>query len=148
MPGQRSNRSNYVPPPPPPAYGIGRILLGVAVVILALWMLAWCVAQSRARDNGQYSSVDPATRAWVKSLTDQDGNGCCDTADGFPAEVDWDTESGQYRVRIDGIWYAVPDKAIITKPNRLGYAVVWYYPEYKDGVPTPHIRCFIAGAGG
>jgi len=43
----------------------------------------------------------------------------------------------------------VPDEALIEKPNRLGYAVVWYYPSYEvDGRMTPKIRCFLPGAGG
>jgi hypothetical protein len=104
---------------------------------------------ARARDDGRYKNVDPAIKAWVKGLTDRNGNNCCDTADGYPAEVEWDNDSGRYRVRIDGAWYDVPDDAVITQPNRIGYAVVWYHPRYeRDGRKVPVIQCFLPGAGG
>lgn len=97
-----------------------------------------------ARDNGQYPQASPDIQNWIRGLTDQQGVGCCDTADGFPAEVDWDTAAGRYRVRIDGAWWPVPDHAVVTQPNRLGYAVVWYWRE-SDG--RPRIRCFLPGGG-
>lgn len=116
----------------------------IAVIVAGL--LAFGCALCRpayARDHGQYAGTDPEIRAWVKGLTDKDGNGCCDQADGYPAEAVWDTDTGRYRVRIDGTWHDVPDQAVIEKPNRLGYAVVWYY---RDG-EAPHIRCFLPGGG-
>lgn len=96
-----------------------------------------------ARDDGRYSQTDPEIKAWVHGLKDKNGAGCCDTADGYPAEVDWDTDTGRYRVRIDGEWYVVPDDAVLEEPNRIGYATVWYW--HKDGVPQ--IRCFLPGGG-
>jgi cytochrome oxidase assembly protein ShyY1 len=96
------------------------------------------------RDNGQYKNIDPDIKSWIKSLTDKKGNNCCDTADGYPAEVEYDIEKDNYKVRIEGEWHIVPNEALIIKPNRLGYAVVWY--TYKDGIPK--IRCFLPGAGG
>ena len=44
---------------------------------------------------------------------------------------------------IEGQWFAVPDGALIKEPNRIGYAVVWYY---KDSGQL-HIRCFLPGSG-
>jgi hypothetical protein len=111
--------------------------------------LLFMTSSAVAHDNGRYSNVDPGTKAWVQALTDKKGNGCCDTADGYPAEVEWDSDTGRYRVFIQGQWLDVPDEALIEKPNRLGYAVVWYYPSYEvDGRMTPKIRCFLPGAGG
>lgn len=109
-----------------------------------------CLTSSAsAHDDGRYSNTDPAVKAWVRGLTDKNGTGCCDTADGYPAEVQWDSDTGRYRVQIAGRWYDVPEEALIEKPNRLGYAVVWYYPSYEvDGKMTPRIRCFLPGAGG
>jgi hypothetical protein len=107
------------------------------------------IVSAYAHDDGRHSKVDPAIKAWIKALTDKNGNGCCDTADGYPAEVEWDTDTGHYRVRIDGAWYDVPDEALIEKPNRLGYAMVWYYPSHEaDGRLVPKIMCFLPGAGG
>jgi hypothetical protein len=35
--------------------------------------------------------LDPETRDWVQALKNKVGGKCCDTADGFPVEVDgWD----------------------------------------------------------
>jgi hypothetical protein len=37
------------------------------------------------------AALDPETRAWVQGLRNKVGGSCCDTADGFPVEVDgWD----------------------------------------------------------
>jgi hypothetical protein len=119
--------------------------------VFACWIIALVgtIASAYAHDGGRHSKTDPAIKAWIKALTDKNGNGCCDTADGYPAEVEWDTDTGHYRVRIDGVWYDVPDEALIEKPNRLGYAMVWYYPSHEaDGRLVPKIRCFLPGAGG
>ena len=104
---------------------------------------------SMARDHGQYFDIDPATKNWVKGLTDKKGKSCCDTADGHPAEYEWDISSRGYRVRIEGQWYPVPPEAVIEEPNRLGYATVWYWWEWElDGRKIHRIRCFLPGAGG
>jgi len=124
----------------------GACIMRLTTVFAALLYLT---SSAMAHDNGRYSKVDPGTKAWVQGLTDKNGIGCCDTADGYPAEVEWDSDTGHYRVFIAGQWLDVPDEALIEKPNRLGYAVVWYYPSYEvDGRMTPKIRCFLPGAGG
>lgn len=101
-------------------------------------------AGSYARDNGQYSEVSPEIKTWVQGLTDHQGRGCCATADGFrPEEVEWDIAQSAYRVMIGGQWFNVPDNAVIKEPNRIGFAMVWYYTD--DG--TVFIRCFLPGSG-
>jgi len=108
------------------------------------------------------ATLDNETRDWVKDLRNKFGSPCCDTADGFPVEVDgWDmagtvddtsrmtaweasdARSG-YRVRLaDGKWHDVPNFALIDpKTNKLGYAVVWLNPMSLS------IRCFLPGSGG
>jgi hypothetical protein len=109
------------------------------------------------------AALDPETRDWVQHLKNKIGGPCCDTADGFPVEVDgWDmagtvddtSEMGEwqagnarsgYRVRLaDGKWHDVPNFALIDpKTNKLGYAVVWLRPP-----GTFHIYCFLPGSGG
>ena len=111
--------------------------------------LLYLTSVALAHDDGRYRDVDPGVKAWVKGLTDKSGTGCCDTADGYPTEAEWDSDTGRYRVQIEGAWYDVPDEALIEAPNRLGYAVVWYYPTREiDGRMTPKIRCFLPGASG
>jgi hypothetical protein len=108
------------------------------------------------------ATLDDETRDWVKDLRNKVGSPCCDTADGFPVEVDgWDmagtvddtsamrqleasiARSG-YRVRLaDGKWHDVPNFALVDpRTNKLGYAVVWLQPW------TFNIRCFLPGSGG
>jgi hypothetical protein len=104
---------------------------------------------SMARDYGQYSDIDPATKNWVQGLKDKKGTSCCETADGHPAEYEWDVGARGYKVLIEGQWYPVPQDAVIEQPNRLGYATVWYWWEWElDGRKIHHIRCFLPGAGG
>src|SRR6266567_5863679 len=109
------------------------------------------------------ATLDNETRDWVKDLRNKFGSPCCDTADGFPVEVDgWDmagtvddtsrmtaweasdARSG-YRVRLaDGKWHDVPNFALIdAKTNKLGYAVVWLLPR-----GTLQIYCFLPRSGG
>jgi hypothetical protein len=109
------------------------------------------------------AALDPETRAWVQGLRNKIGGSCCDTADGFPVEVDgWDmagtvddtsamtewealdARSG-YRVRLaDGKWHDVPNSALIDpRNNKLGYAVVWLLSPKSF-----RIQCFLPGSGG
>jgi hypothetical protein len=95
-----------------------------------------------ARDDGRYAN-DPL-HAWF----DQLGSGrglCCSFADGFSVQdVDWDTQNGRYRVKLQGEWIVVPDDAVVKEPNRFGPAVVW---PYMDVNGATQIRCFMPGAG-
>ncbi len=59
-------------------------------------------------------------------------------------DVDWGTQNGRYRVRLNGRRIIVPDSALVTEPNKFGPAVVWPYQD-SDGVTQ--IRCFMPGAG-
>lgn len=119
------------------------------LLALILWLGLSLGAVAREQYPGQYDHIAPDVREWVRGLKDKRGIGCCDTADGYPAEYDWDIAKGKYRVRIDGQWYDVPDDALLTEPNKLGYATVWWIPTFQpDGTMKPLIRCFLPGAGG
>jgi hypothetical protein len=68
---------------------------------------------------------------------------CCSDADGTAvSDVDWETKGGHYRVRLKNEWVEVPDKAVITEPNRAGRTMVW--PTWFDGYVQ--IRCFMPGS--
>jgi len=97
-----------------------------------------------ARDlDGKYAN-SPLNQ-WFDSLASRRGP-CCSVADGQSVEdVDWDTNDGKYRVRLDGQWIEVPPDALVTVPNKFGLAVVWPYKDYES---RTQIRCFIPGAGG
>ena len=110
-------------------------------------ILAALIVPAIARNEGRYAQLDPATRDWINGLKNKLGLSCCSTADGFPlngVDVQYDTQAGKFRVRIDGGWFTVEDDFLLTEPNRLGHAIVWWY-RGEDGLPV--IRCFIEGAG-
>jgi hypothetical protein len=116
----------------------------LARTLLLAPLLVLASVGSQAHDDGRYSQVSPEIKRWVEGLTDHQGRGCCATADGFrPEEVEWDMAANGYRVMVEGQWYAVPDGAVIKEPNRIGYAIVWYY---KDSGAL-YIRCFLPGSG-
>jgi hypothetical protein len=103
-----------------------------------------------AADHGQLGPTSPDVKAWASTLENKLKEGCCSTADGWkPEEVEYDMKGNKYRVKIDGEWYEVPPDAVVEVPNRFGFAVVWYYRSWLNGMkPSVSIRCFIPGAGG
>ena len=97
---------------------------------------------AQAHDNGQYA--DNPLKSWFDHLASGKGL-CCSFSDGRTVDdPDVDTDGSHYKVRIDGIWYVVPDEALITEPNKYGKAVVWPYVDYEG---KTQIRCFLPGAG-
>ena len=115
-------------------------LTGLALTVVAL--LVSFPSGVPARDDGRYANSP--LKAWFDQLASGKGL-CCSFADGVKVEnVDWDTQNGRYRVRLNGQWIIVPDAALVTEPNKFGPAVVWPYQD-SDGVTQ--IRCFIPGAG-
>src|SRR5690348_15995641 len=95
---------------------------------LGLVMLA---TSAPARDDGRYANSP--LKEWFESLSSELGP-CCSNADGyFVADIDWNSDHGHYRVRIDGEWVTVPDRAVVTQPNKTGRTMVRKY--YFDGHP-------------
>jgi hypothetical protein len=111
-------------------------------VVLAALLSAQWLQIGYARDDGRYANSNPELKAWFDSLKSGKGP-CCSDADGTAlSDVDWESKSGHYRVRLEGEWIDVPDDAVITAPNRIGRTMVW--PMYRDGKITP--RCFMPGS--
>ena len=110
--------------------------------VLAFWLTTLAPHQLVARDDGRFANFP--LKPWFDRLASGKGL-CCSFADGVTVEdVDWDTQDGQFRVRIYGQWIVVPDAAVVTEPNRFGPTVVW---PYRDPDGTTQIRCFMPGAG-
>jgi hypothetical protein len=107
---------------------------------LALALLLILTLPLQARDDGRYAASP--LKSWFDTL--RSGRGpCCSDADGSAvSDVDWDSDHGHYRVRLDGVWIDVPDDAVIKEPNRAGRAMVW--PMHQDG--GVQIRCFMPGS--
>ena len=113
-----------------------------AFAIVALCMSALLPAHVFAHDDGRFAASP--LKPWFDKLASGKGL-CCSFADGLKVEnVDWDTQNGRYRVRLNGQWIIVPEIAIVTEPNRYGPAVVW---PYQDASGATQIRCFMPGAG-
>ena len=115
-----------------------RLTMAVAVVCITVFV----PNHSHARDDGRFANSP--LKEWFDRLASKNGL-CCAFADGVSVQdVDWDTQDGHYRVRIEGEWIEVPDAAVIAEPNRFGPAVVW---PYNDRYGNTQIRCFMPGAG-
>ena len=111
----------------------GRSRAGLLLVLMVM------STSAPGHDDGRYA--DSPLKSWFESLQSEFGQ-CCTNADGYiVSEPDWESDSGHYRVRIDGEWVVVPDGAVITQPNRAGRTIVWKH--YIDG--HPRVRCFIPG---
>ena len=108
----------------------------------AVLMLALASHLGHARDRGQFANSTPELKAWFEGLKSGKGP-CCSDADGTAvSDVDWESDRGHYRVRLDGEWVDVPDEAVITEPNRAGRTMVW--PMRFDSQIS--IRCFMPGS--
>jgi hypothetical protein len=95
-------------------------------------------AAAQAVDRGQYENVPDDVRHWFKGVTSPTGVPCCDISDGH--RTGYEVRAGAYWVPIDGLWWQVPEKAIIRNAgNPLGEAVVWYV-SLRGNI---EIRCFV-----
>ena len=69
---------------------LNRSLLFAAAVLFAATSIERAPAVWRGPPQ-MLAALDDETRDWVQALRNKFGGGCCDTADGFPVEVDgWD----------------------------------------------------------
>ena len=94
-------------------------------LIATLVLMAALASATHAFDRGQYDNVPADIRAWFKGVTSPGGVPCCDIADGH--RTAYDLRAGAYWVPIDGLWWQVPERAVIrNQGNPVGEAVVWY----------------------
>lgn len=115
-------------------------------VLIALLMLivSGAFQSGDTRDvDGRYASSP--LHGWFESLHSGKGP-CCSDADGTAlSDVDWESRDGHYRVRIEGLWWDVPDDAVIKEPNRAGRTMVWPVYFRAPGSLRIEIRCFMPG---
>ena len=118
-------------------------LLSLTAMAVAMCTTIFAASSVSSRDlDGRYANSP--LKQWFDQLASGKGL-CCSFADGFSVQdVDWDTQDGRYRVRLQGEWVVVPDAAVVSEPNRFGPAVVW---PYLDAMGATQIRCFMPGAG-
>jgi hypothetical protein len=112
----------------------GPVIAAMATALLALPALA-------------HDHQHPELNSWYQGL--HSGNGaCCDGSEAVHlADVDWESDHGHYRVRINDEWHDVPDEAVLDGPNRDGRTLVWTYNSWNNvsGKLTLVIRCFMPG---
>lgn len=92
----------------------------------------------QARDNGQWTTSDPATRIWYESLRqpDQPRVSCCGDSDAYFAD-EYDTRDGRVFARItDNRGHAIPIGTVIEVPP---------HKVNRDPNPTGHIVIFLGG---
>ena len=107
-------------------------------LIVIISVIAALTSAARAFDKGQYENVPADVRAWFKGVVSPSGVPCCDISDGH--RTSYDLRGGAYRVPIDGLWWQVPERAIIrSQGNPVGEAVVWYVNQRGSIV----INCFV-----
>jgi hypothetical protein len=102
--------------------------------------LAVLVTPALGPDDGRYDNSP--LKSWFESLESEFGK-CCTDMDGYMVpDVDWESNRGHYRVRIDNEWVDVPEGAVVKQPNRFRRTMVWRH--YIDG--HPRVRCFMPGS--
>jgi hypothetical protein len=107
-------------------------LIVMAAVAVALGNAAHAI------DRGQYENVPADIRAWFKGVVSPSGVPCCDISDGH--RTAYGVREGAYWVPIDGLWWQVPERAVIrNQGNPVGEAVVWYVNQRGSIV----INCFV-----
>jgi hypothetical protein len=69
---------------------VNRSLLVAALILFLVSAIEFAPAVWRGPPQ-VVAELDPETRNWVRELRNKYGGPCCDTADGYPVEVDgWD----------------------------------------------------------
>jgi hypothetical protein len=116
----------------------GGFFMGLLSPRALLVPMIFIAATAQAVDRGQFENVPEDVRRWFKGVTSQTGVPCCDISDGH--RTDYEVRAGDYWVPINGVWWRVPDKAIVRNAgNPLGEAVVWYVA-VRGSI---EIRCFV-----
>ena len=133
------------------------------VVPVLLWiLLIGSIAAMRlvslpalGRDLDGHFAESPL-KSWFDQLKSGWGR-CCSDADGrVVQDADREAKDGHYRVRVPKapgskamLWLVVPDRSVITEPNRTGRTMVWpvYVDDYEDEgfAEGVWIRCFMPG---
>ena len=92
---------------------VRRFIMQLRVLLLLIGALISASGTAHALDHGQFENVPDDIRAWFKGVRSPAGVPCCDISDGHRTE--YDVRAGAYWVPINGLWWRVPEKAIIRK---------------------------------
>jgi hypothetical protein len=119
-----------------------RFQLGFASV-LALIAFAFFAGPSRADWDGPTS---PELQAWFKTVQNAKGEFCCDKTE-IARVDDYQFTGGGFDVIVDGVSYRVPMEKAAREANRVGGAIVWFYPKTAERT-NETLRCFMRGMEG
>lgn len=110
-------------------------LIVLSVILLAMALLIHSTHPARAHDHNR-----PGLIEWLKTLQNRNSAACCN-GDDTDAIEDWETKDSRYRVKFRGVWYDVPDSALVDGPNKGGDALLWM----NKGWGGISVRCFMPG---
>src|SRR5882724_4378984 len=118
--------------------GVRRLMMRWRALLFVLGASIFVSGIVRAVDRGQFENIPDDIRAWFKGVRSPAGVPCCDISDGH--RTAYEVRAGAYWVPINGLWWQVPEKAIVRNAgNPLGEAVVWYV-SLRGSI---EIRCFV-----
>jgi hypothetical protein len=88
----------------------------------------------------------PEIEAWFRSVKNGDGQVCCDGTEVARVD-DYQWRGDHFDVLVDGVTYHAKGAQITREPNRLGDAIVWFYPRFSPRSDET-LRCFMRGSEG
>ena len=108
-----------------------------AVAVLAVGNVA-LVQQAQGHWKSEYAEAP--YHEWFAQQRDGEGWSCCDLSDAHPV-YDAYIREGKWYVPIDGVYYEIQSQQLLSGPNPIGHAVIWY-----DGAGN-HITIFCFAPG-
>lgn len=113
----------------------------LAIAVMLGWLL-WILFAGLAH---AHDPKRPELDGWFNGLQSAASGLCCNRTEARELDdSDWDTKDNHYRVRLNGNWLDVPERAVVKERNLVGRALVWVHFGY-----TPQrvltIRCFLPG---
>ena len=116
-------------------FGWLMVIVWVAVLIFSF--------RARADYDGP---VSPEIQQWFRTVKNADGQYCCDgTEVAHVSDYQW--RGDHFDVIVDGATYHVKPQAVSPERNRLGDALVWFYPRGATRTDDT-LRCFLRGTEG
>ena len=76
-------------------------------------------------------------------MKNAEGQYCCDGTEVAHVD-DYQWRGDHFDVIVDGVTYHVKPQAVSPERNRLGDALVWFYPKYAARSDET-LRCFLRG---
>ena len=116
------------------------------IVVVAIGGLAFVVFVATGARADWDGATSPEIREWFRQQRNARGDVCCDDTEVARVD-DYQWRDGGFDVVVDGATYrAAPDK-LSRDANKLGPALVWFYPRNAERSDAT-LRCFMRGLEG